>query len=356
MSVAPLDPRHTPSPPLALARKARSLIKAHPYAAAGAAGVGALAAMALVNRRLAKKAENDNPPAGKFLDVNGVRLHYVERGSGVPLVLLHGNGSMIEDFESSGLIDLAARDYRVIAFDRPGFGHSDRPRNVVWTPAAQAELINAALSRLGVSHALVLGHSWGAAVAIAMALRDPELVEGLVLASGYYYPTFRSDALVASVPALPLLGDVLAYTLSPIAGRAIWPLMMAKIFGPQPVPKKFEGFPKEMAVRPSQIRASAAESALMIPDAASVRHEYADLKMPVVIVAGDEDRLVDIEAQSARLHREIGHSRLHCVPATGHMVHQTATAAVMAAINDVAEDARTAKRLKSARPLEQFAG
>jgi hypothetical protein len=115
-----------------------------------------LVVSALVNRRLARNAENDNPPAGQFLEVNGVRLHYVERGSGAPVVLLHGNGSMIQDFESSGLIDLASKNYRVIVFDRPGFGHSDRPRNVVWTPAAQAELINSALHRLGVPHAIVL--------------------------------------------------------------------------------------------------------------------------------------------------------------------------------------------------------
>ena len=93
--------------------------------------------MALVNRHFAKKAERDNPAAGRFLDVNGVRLHYVERGLGDPLVLLHGNGSMIEDFQSSGLIDLAAKQFKVIVFDRPGFGHSDRPRNVIWTPDAQ---------------------------------------------------------------------------------------------------------------------------------------------------------------------------------------------------------------------------
>jgi pimeloyl-ACP methyl ester carboxylesterase len=153
-----------------------------------------------VNRHLAKNAENDNPPAGQFLEVNGVRLHYVERGSGAPLVLLHGNGSMIQDFESSGLIDLAAKNYRVIVFDRPGFGHSDRPRKVVWTPAAQAELINSALHRLGVSHAIVLGHSWGASVAVALALKYPKLVQGLVLASGYYYPTLRPDVVALSGP------------------------------------------------------------------------------------------------------------------------------------------------------------
>jgi pimeloyl-ACP methyl ester carboxylesterase len=319
-------------------RSPRSIARAHPYVVAAAATVGALAISALVNRHLAKNAENDNPPAGQFLEVNGVRLHYVERGSGAPLVLLHGNGSMIQDFESSGLIDLAAKNYRVIVFDRPGFGHSDRPRNVVWTPAAQAELINSALHRLGVSHAIVLGHSWGASVAVALALKYPTLVQGLVLASGYYYPTLRPDVVALSAPAVPLVGDILGHTLSPIVSRVMWPLLMAKIFGPRSVPKKFEGFPKEMALRPSQIRASAAESALMIPDAFHYRDEYTNLKMPVVIVAGDEDRLVDIDAQSTRLHRDVPQSRFHRVPGTGHMIHQTATGVVMSAINEAAED------------------
>jgi pimeloyl-ACP methyl ester carboxylesterase len=89
-----------------------------------------------------------------------------------------------------------------------------------------------------------------------------------------------------------------------------------KIFGPRSVPKKFEGFPKEMVLRPSQIRASAAESALIIPDAFHFRDKYANLKMPVVIVAGDEDRLIDIDAQSTRLHREVSQSRFHRVPGT----------------------------------------
>ena len=316
--------------------KTRNVTKAHPYALAAAVTIGALAVSALVNRHLARKAERDNPPAGRFLEVNGVRLHYVERGAGDPLVLLHGNGSMIQDFESSGLIDLAAKHYRVIVFDRPGFGHSDRPRNVFWTPDAQAELIKRALERLGVSNAIVLGHSWGASVAVALALKYPDLVRGLVLASGYYYPTVRADVVALAAPALPLVGDFLSQTLSPLISRAAWPLMMAKIFGPRSAPKKFEAFPKEMALRPSQIRASAAESALMIPDAFLLRNQYADLKMAVVIIAGEQDRVVDIDKQSARLHSGVSQSRLHRVPGTGHMIHQTATGQVMSAINEVA--------------------
>jgi pimeloyl-ACP methyl ester carboxylesterase len=346
MTVAQLTTRST----TALARKSRTIAQRHPYLSAAAAIAGALAIAALVNRRLARNAEINNPPGGQFLEVDGVRLHYVERGSGTPLVLLHGNGSMIQDFDSSGLIDLAARSYRVIAIDRPGFGHSDRPRNVVWTPAAQAELINGALHQLGVSHAIVLGHSWGASVAVALALKYPKLVQGLVLASGYYYPTLRPDVVALSVPAVPVVGDVLAYTVSPIVSRVMWPFMMAKIFGPRPVPTKFEGFPKEMALRPSQIRASAAESALMIPDAFYFRNEYADLKMPVVIVAGDEDKVIDIDAQSTRLHHAVLQSSFHRVAGTGHMVHQTATGVVMSAIDEAAGDRRiTDERVGVAR-------
>jgi pimeloyl-ACP methyl ester carboxylesterase len=139
-----------------------------------------------------------------------------------------------------------------------------------------------------------------------------------------------------AVPALPLIGDILSHTLSPLVSRAIWPLMIAKIFGPRHAPAKFKAFPKEMAVRPSQIRASAAESGLMIPDAFKLRNKYADLAMPIVIIAGEQDRLIDIDAQSGRLHSEISHSKFHRIPRNGHMIQQTATDRVMSAIGEVA--------------------
>jgi hypothetical protein len=91
------------------------------------AALAALAVSAFVNHRLDRWAERDNPPAGKFVNVEGVRVHYVERGQGEPLELLQGNGSMIHDFVTSSFIDLAARNYRVIAIDRPGYRHSSRP-------------------------------------------------------------------------------------------------------------------------------------------------------------------------------------------------------------------------------------
>jgi pimeloyl-ACP methyl ester carboxylesterase len=175
----------------------------------GIAAAGAVAA--LLNRWLARRAERRNPPIGRFITVNGVRLHYVDRGAGIPVVLLHGNGSMIEDFKSSGLLDQAAKKYRVIAFDRPGFGHSERPRGIVWGPQAQAHLIAAALMEIGVSKPMVLGHSWGTLVAVALALQYPREVQALILASGYYFPSARADVAISFPAALPVIGDVLSH-------------------------------------------------------------------------------------------------------------------------------------------------
>lgn len=311
-------------------------VKGHPIAAGVITVVAGLAISAVVNRVIAKKAERDNPPMGKFIEVGGVRLHYIERGAGEPLVLLHGNGSMIEDFASSGIVDKAAERYRVIAFDRPGFGHTARPRGAVWTPEVQADLIRKALEEMGLGRVTVLGHSWGAAVAVALGLKYPELIAGLVLVSGYYYPTVRADVFFLSTPAVPVIGDVIAHTISPVLGRLFWPFLMRKIFGPAPKPMKFNRFPREMALRPSQLRASAAEWALVIPDAVARSKDYARLTMPVAIIAGDHDKLVDTEEQSARLHREIPQSTLRRLPGVGHMVHQTAMSSVMDAIDEAA--------------------
>jgi pimeloyl-ACP methyl ester carboxylesterase len=257
----------------------------------------------------------------------------------MPLVLLHGNGSMIEDFRSSGLLDRAAKTYRVIAFDRPGFGHSDRPRHTVWTPQAQADLIAAALRKIGVSQPIVLGHSWGTLVAIAFALQHSREVQALILASGYYFPSPRADAVIFSPVALPVIGDILSHTVSPLLSRLIWPLLLRKIFGPSAVPDKFAGFPEEMAVRPAQLRAASAESTLMIPAAHTLRNRYQYLNMPVIILAGAEDRFVESE-QSRKLHRAIPGSTLSLIPVTGHMVHQTATAEVLSAIETAADQCR----------------
>jgi pimeloyl-ACP methyl ester carboxylesterase len=160
----------------------------------------------------------------------------------------------------------------------------------------------------------------------------------LVLASGYYFPTVRTDVAASLVPALPGLGDLISHTVSPILSRLMWPAMLRKVFGPQSVPDKFAGFPKEMAVRPSQLRAGAAEAALMVPAAFASSKTYSELGMPTIILAGEDDRLIDINEQSARLHDEVKQSKLHRIAGAGHMIQQSSTPDLMAAIDEAAAE------------------
>ena len=149
----------------------------------------ALASTAAWVAQRAQSAESQNPPAGNFINVDDTQVHYLERGHGTPLVLLHGNTLRLEDFVASGLIERLARNYRVLAFDRPGFGYSERPRNRLWTAEAQAALLGQALLQLGVERPIVLGHSWGTLVALELALIPSVDVRKLVLISGYYFAT-----------------------------------------------------------------------------------------------------------------------------------------------------------------------
>ncbi|WP_119153920.1 alpha/beta fold hydrolase [Caldimonas tepidiphila] len=303
------------------------------------AAAAVLALCGLAVHRRSRQAERDFPPLGRFVTVRGVRLHYRDfGGEGPPLVLLHGNGTLAEEFDISGLVALARPRYRVIAFDRPGYGYSERPRGTVWTAQAQAELLHAALGALGILDPVVLGHSAGTQVAIAMGLRHPQSLRALVLASGYYFPTPRLELPFFSAPALPLLGTLMRHTVSPLLGRLMWPLMVRHLFAPSPVPEAFRRrFPVWMALRPSQLQATAAERALMVAGAAALSSGYRGLAVPAVLLSGDGDREVSPGWQTLRLHRRLPDSRLVQVHGAGHMVHHVAPAAVLAAVDAAME-------------------
>ncbi|HEU0135006.1 MAG TPA: alpha/beta hydrolase [Allosphingosinicella sp.] len=304
----------------------------------GAAGVAAAAlGAAAYNGVRARRSEERNPPIGRFVEVDGVSLHYVEKGAGPLVVLLHGNGTMIEDWLASGVLERLEKTNRVIAFDRPGFGHSSRPGNIVWTPAAQARLIASALRTLGAEDSVVVGHSFGSMVAVALGLDHRDVAKSLVLIGGYYYPSARLDALVAAPPAVPVIGDAIRYTVSPLMGAALKSGMEKQLFAPAPVSKGWKtAFPFEMTLRPSQIRAAAADAAIMVPAAATMAPRLSELRMPVTIIAGDGDEVVAPSSQSGRLSSKLEGSRLVLVEGAGHMVHHSAADRVAAEIRNAA--------------------
>jgi pimeloyl-ACP methyl ester carboxylesterase len=284
-----------------------------------AAGAIALAGAAFIVNRQATKAEKAFPPKGSFVSGGGVRLHFVEQGQGRPVVFLHGNGMMVEDMLVSGVLaETAERSFRAIAIDRPGFGHSERPRGKAWTAEAQAALLPRVFALLGIARPIVVGHSLGTMVALALALNHPDQVSGLVLASGYYYPTARADVMLVSPSAVPILGDLLCYTVAPLVGEAMAPRMIAKMFSPQAVPKQFDReFPFGLMLRPSQLSASTKDATHMISDAFTMEARYPELTCPVAILSGDADEVVDLKAQAIRLHSAVRGSMLDVFAGSG---------------------------------------
>lgn len=288
-----------------------------------ALAAAASAGLAFANHQQARAAERARPAPGRFIGVRGVRLHHMDLGAGgPPAVLLHGNGSMVEDWLAAGLFDRLAESRRVVAFDRPGFGRSERPRGEATTPEAQAALIAEAMRRLGLEGAILIGHSFGTQVALALALDHPGLVRGLLLAGGYFFPTARMDAAMFSPAALPVLGDAWRYTLAPHLGRAMAGPVFRKLFAPLPVPARFRReFPVPLTLRPWQLRAVSEDTAAMIPAAARLSARLDELRARLAILAGAEDRIVTTPRQSGRLHEEVPGSRLTVIPGAGHMVH-----------------------------------
>jgi pimeloyl-ACP methyl ester carboxylesterase len=299
--------------------------------------------MAAYVRAASKDSERANPPRGRSIEVDGVLLHYIEEGAGPPVVILHGNGAMAEEMSISGLIEALAEEHRVVAFDRPGYGHSTRPRDRSWTPGRQAELILRACDALHLDRPILVAHSWATLVAVAAALQKPSAVRGLVLIAGYYYPTARVDAALLALPAVPLIGTLLRHTLSPLIARLAWPKLIAHIFAPQEVPERFNRrFPKWMALRPGQLRASAEESGMMVPSAAALQDRYGEISVPVSILAGTDDRISDPSRQSARLAEDVPNATLQLLPGLGHMLHYFAAREVLSAVRELRHAGLTA--------------
>ena len=278
---------------------------------------------------------HDQAPAFRVMTVHDTALRYFDIGSGQPVILLHGNGSMIEDFLSSGIMEHAPPGHRFVAFDRPGFGYSERQRHRSWGPFEQASLFLRAIEQLGIERPIVVGHSWGTLVALAMALKCPDEVAGLVLMSGYYYPVPRAKTVAVPSP-FPFAGDVLRQTLCLFVRRLMAPETMRRIFAPCAVPERFrQTYPLALAMRTSQMQAVDEEAAMLLGATKILCRHYWEINVPVHLIAGSDDRIVDTEMHSVRLHQELTNSALHRVPGCGHMVHHAAPDAVVAAIEEI---------------------
>lgn len=301
-----------------------------------ALAAGLLAGLWLDTTRRKARAERQHPPTGRFVNVDGVTLHYLDRGpkDGRPVVFLHGNGILADDWSLS-ILGKAAERRRCVCFDRPGHGYSE-PAPLHASPSAQAAILRDATRKLGLEKPIIVGHSLGGAVALAWALDHPDEVGGLVILSAFTHPTPRVDFIPFMGPAVPVVGQVMSRTVLQPLDRLILGPLVRRIFEPNPVPERFNLIPPDLLLRPTQLEAGAAQLAALIPGVAAMAPRYPDIRCPTAIVAGEEDRIVDPDAHAVPLHDAIKGSTLHLLAGTGHMPHYARPEAVLAAIDRVA--------------------
>jgi pimeloyl-ACP methyl ester carboxylesterase len=298
----------------------------------------------------AYQARKEFPPIGEFVEVEKVRLHYLDSAPDTPtqsIVLLHGASSNLRDFLGN-LYPILSRQYRVIAVDRPGHGYSTRPSNGAkegeWmNPARQAEVIHGLLTRIGARNPVIVGHSWAGAVALAYALDYPAETGGAVILAGATHPWRSQPAIHNRLPAVPLLGDLFVHTLVAPGFALMAEQSVARNFAPNtPPPNYLQSSGAALLIRPDNWRANAEDMRNLAAFLASQKKRYHEIRMPLVIIAGENDQSVSPDIHARRLHAQAPGSQLIMLPDTGHAPHYAHPEAVSDAIEAVARQLRAA--------------
>jgi pimeloyl-ACP methyl ester carboxylesterase len=306
-----------------------------------------LAAGSIVGARRIAQA---HPPAGRFVEVGGGRLHVVDideraqrSDDDPPVVLLHGASGNLEDMRLA-LADRLKERHRVILFDRPGHGWSEREADVT-SPARQAAMIAEALERLDVGRAIVVAHSFAGSVATALALEDPGRVAGLVLIAPVLYPWSTGIAWYYSFAATPVLGPVFAHTLAVPVGSLLLQPITRSVFAPQQAPADYaERAAIALVLRPETFLANARDVAGLNAFVTRQAPRYASIKAPTVIITGDHDTIVSPDIHARAFAAKVPQSKLVVLEGIGHMPHHVASDRVVAAIDEVTAEATLAAR------------
>lgn len=281
-----------------------------------------------------RRAEREFPPVGTIAAIDGTKLHYIERGNGPPVVLLHGNPGFIEDFTLGrvNFVDELAKDHRVIVVDRPGHGYSERPSSAGTTPREQARLIHDLLASLGVERPVLVGHSWGGGLALIYAEQYPHDVSALVLAGTRAYPSRGRADPVYALNRLPLVGSLFRATLLPPVGQRLLQHRLTAAYAPDPVHPDHLAAAHALWMRPGQVAATVWDTRNLQLALDNASTGYARMAIPVTIIVGDRDTGV---ADSRRLARAIPGAVLQLLPNTGHEIPLTRPAILAAAVRSV---------------------
>jgi pimeloyl-ACP methyl ester carboxylesterase len=268
---------------------------------------------------------------GQSLDDTDTKLNSFSSGSGKPVVFIHGSYGSLQDFKMS-VFNEVSKTYKAVAIDMPGHGKSGQ-RNTVMTLEDHADTLHSFLAGSGIKKPLLVGHSWGGAAAIAYALKYPDKVSGLVLLSAYTAP-YESLDLIYRVTTTPVIGDLFVLLAVQSIGRIRNPAsFLEKAFYPDNVPDDYAKMAVSLAIKPSAFKSNAEDVKSLGPSLEKMRSRYPEIKVPVIIVTGDMDKIAPAERHAYPLHETIPHSKLILLPKTGHQPAFTKPHEVMKAID-----------------------
>ncbi|MGO8911427.1 MAG: alpha/beta fold hydrolase [Bradyrhizobium sp.] len=299
--------------------------------------MAALLMLALISQAGVLAVQRIYPAQGEMIEVAGATLNVVDIGPrdapGPAIVLIHGASSNLEAMRQP-LGDMLAARRRVILIDRPGHGWSTRAREDDSTPAIQGEMIEEALGKLGVGEVILVVHSWAGALGARMALDYPHRVAGLVMLAPVAYPWPGGVGWYNEVVTTPVLGPLLAYTITLPLGFFLAERGARNVFLPQTMPENFVGdTATPLLLRPREFLANARD---LVTLKAAVREQaprYAAIKAATVVISGDVDKTVSTSIHSRPFAAAVSDAKLIVLPGVGHMVQNAAPDLVMREID-----------------------
>lgn len=292
----------------------------------------------------ARQVESADPPSGRFLEIDGCRIHYVDEGAGPPLFLIHGLGGQLGNF-TYALVARLAKEFRVVAVDRPGSGYSTRPAGADARLRAQGDVLAKVIGALKLDRPLIVGHSMGGAIALAIGLDHPECASGLALIAPVTQVVETTPAVFRGLDIRsPLLRWIVAWTLATPLGIMNADRVLGQVFGPEKVPPDFIRLGGgALGLRPQSFCAASTDMESINDGFAETIRRYPSLTIPVGILFGKADQLLDYRVHGQATKDQIPGLDLKLMEG-GHMLPVTAPDAVADFIRRMARAVAAKKR------------
>jgi pimeloyl-ACP methyl ester carboxylesterase len=281
----------------------------------------------------------EQPASGQRLEMARRRVHladralaYVSAGSGAPVILIHGTLTTLEDMMWP-LGDALAPHHQVFAFDRPGVGRSAGPR---WADAGirrQARTLLEAIEALGLRRPILVGHSLGGSVALAMAAQAPDQIRGVVALAPLVLPEPRLELLLFGARAIPGGGDLLSWAANQSIDKSVLPALWRAMFLPQAMPRRIaETYPFDLAGRAEAVVRAGEDAVVVGADLLALSSTLGSCRVPARVFGGDRDAVVANDRQGRLLAALMPQATYTDLPGLGHMIHHFATDPIVEAV------------------------